>query len=340
MRNAIHLLLLVLALPMFAQDDKALYRKLADAECLTQQDCEALIFDMARWSNSVLAIDGVEYLTSYNPLALISDKYEYAGIYEGLLDSWELMLTFLWGDAPCSSSAYSCIWELSNNRLFLTDIRGYAKGKKCTKESEMCGLPLYDRMEKFTGCKFVDGRMHLNTLSGVLYVKPVNTAPRPEDIRLGDDEKDFPAYVEWMRKPVYRLIFEKGVLVSKEELKCCDDFDSGENTPIYQYYSSSLDAKPKFPGGKDALLAYYRQHVNYPDSCREQGLEGTVVVSFIVNTDGTIAEPYVLKPANPHFDAEALRIVKSMPKWVPAVKDDRAVRAYVLQPFGFRLNNL
>ena len=47
-----------------------------ETECLTQQDCEALIFDMARWSNSVLAIDGVEYLTSYNPLALISDKYE------------------------------------------------------------------------------------------------------------------------------------------------------------------------------------------------------------------------------------------------------------------------
>lgn len=74
---------------------------------------------------------------------------------------------------------------------------------------------------------------------------------------------------------------------------------------------------PQFPGGDAALIAWLKENIRYPQKAREEGISGRVVVTFIVRANGTIDGAKVVKSVDPNLDAEALRLVKSMPKWTP-----------------------
>ena len=75
---------------------------------------------------------------------------------------------------------------------------------------------------------------------------------------------------------------------------------------------------PLFPGGKNAFSHYILHNLKYPVKAEEKGIQGRVVVGFDVETDGSITHVRVVKSAHKLLDAEALRLVKSMPKWIPA----------------------
>lgn len=94
---------------------------------------------------------------------------------------------------------------------------------------------------------------------------------------------------------------------------------------------------PEFPGGMGELIKYLQKTIKYPSISQDNGVQGRVVVQFIVNTDGSIVDPVVVKSVDPYLDKEAIRVVKAMPKWKPGQQRGKAVRVKFTLPVQFRL---
>jgi len=98
-----------------------------------------------------------------------------------------------------------------------------------------------------------------------------------------------------------------------------------------------IEDSPVFPGGTDSLRAYISNSMVYPEQARKEGVEGRVLVQFIIEKDGSVSSPEILKEVHPSLDAEALRIVSGMPKWSPARQRGEPVRAKFTVPILFKL---
>ena len=99
----------------------------------------------------------------------------------------------------------------------------------------------------------------------------------------------------------------------------------------------SVDPQPEFPGGMAELMKYLQKNIRYPQICKEQRVQGRVIVQFVVNADSTITDVNVVKPVNPYLDQEAVRVVKAMPKWNPGKQRGEPVRVRFTLPVTFRL---
>ena len=98
-----------------------------------------------------------------------------------------------------------------------------------------------------------------------------------------------------------------------------------------------VEQMPSFPGGQGALLEYLASHVKYPVVAQENGVQGRVVVSFVVERDGSITDVRVVRSVDPSLDREAARVVSSMPRWTPGKQNGSAVRVKYNVPVSFRL---
>ena len=95
---------------------------------------------------------------------------------------------------------------------------------------------------------------------------------------------------------------------------------------------------PSFPGGQEALLYFLSQNVKYPPIAQENGIQGKVVVQFVVAKDGKIEEVEVLRSGgDPSLDKEAVRVIKSMPRWEPGKRRGKPIRVKYTLPLNFRL---
>lgn len=92
-----------------------------------------------------------------------------------------------------------------------------------------------------------------------------------------------------------------------------------------------------FPGGASALMAYISNNIHYPAKAQENGIQGKVMVSFIVEKDGSLSDIKVVRSVNDLLDAEAIRVVKGMPKWTPGMQSGKPVRTRFTLPIPFRL---
>ena len=95
--------------------------------------------------------------------------------------------------------------------------------------------------------------------------------------------------------------------------------------------------KPQFPGGEKALVEFLNNTVRYPEEAQKQKWEGKTLVAFSVNEDGSISNPRVLKSSWLVLDNEALRVVKMMPKWIPASENGVNKKEMVVLPIAFDL---
>lgn len=98
-----------------------------------------------------------------------------------------------------------------------------------------------------------------------------------------------------------------------------------------------VEQNPSFPGGDKALMAYLTKNLKYPASAQENNIQGRVLVQFVVNKDGSIVDPKVLRSVDPALDKEAMRVVSSMPKWTPGKQRGKNVRVRFTLPVTFRL---
>ncbi len=98
-----------------------------------------------------------------------------------------------------------------------------------------------------------------------------------------------------------------------------------------------VEQMPSFPGGPSALMQYLSSNIKYPVVAEENGVQGRVIVTFVVEKDGSITDVRVVKGVDPSLDKEAQRVVKSMPKWIPGKQNGAAVRVKYTVPVTFRL---
>ena len=100
-----------------------------------------------------------------------------------------------------------------------------------------------------------------------------------------------------------------------------------------------VDEAPQFPGGMAGMMQYLSSNIRYPEDAREAGTQGRVIVSFVVEKDGSISNARVTKPTYSSLDDEALRVISAMPKWMPGKQNGEAVRVKYSVPVSFRLGN-
>ena len=98
-----------------------------------------------------------------------------------------------------------------------------------------------------------------------------------------------------------------------------------------------VEQMPSFPGGPSALFEYLSANVKYPPVAEENGVQGRVICTFIVERDGSITDVRVVKSVDPVLDKEAVRVLKSMPRWIPGKQNNSAVRVKYTTPVTFRL---
>lgn len=98
-----------------------------------------------------------------------------------------------------------------------------------------------------------------------------------------------------------------------------------------------VEQMPEFPGGQTALMEFLMQTMKYPKDAMEAQAEGRVIVTFVVDAEGNVVEPKVLKKVHPSLDAEAVRVVSAMPKWKPGRQSGKAVRVKYTIPIAFKL---
>lgn len=98
-----------------------------------------------------------------------------------------------------------------------------------------------------------------------------------------------------------------------------------------------VEKKPVFPGGQKALQQYIASHVEYPVIARENGLQGRVIVRFVVGEDGYVEDVQVIRGVHPTLDEEAVRVVRSLPRWTPGYQGDNPARVVYTMPIDFAL---
>ena len=103
---------------------------------------------------------------------------------------------------------------------------------------------------------------------------------------------------------------------------------------VYEY--DYVADKPTFPGGSTELVRYINNTRRYPRSAYSRGVQGRVVVSFVVNTDGTVSDVSVIRGVEKSLDMEAARIIAAMPKWTPGKIRGCSVPVRVIQTIPFR----
>lgn len=98
-----------------------------------------------------------------------------------------------------------------------------------------------------------------------------------------------------------------------------------------------VEQKPVFPGGEKAMFQYITSNTKYPDIPKENQIQGKVYVQFVIGVDGSVSNATVLMGVDPYLDAEALRVVNSLPKWEPGKQRGKAVPVSFIIPISFKM---
>ena len=127
--------------------------------------------------------------------------------------------------------------------------------------------------------------------------------------------------------------FEEEVHV--DEINKSSDTSESTTTPNQVYQAA--EQMPQFPGGEAALMKWLSDHIQYPPIAAENGVQGRVVLQFVVKKDGSIGEVKVARGKDPDLDREAVRVVRGLPKFIPGKMNGQAVNVWYTLPVTFRL---
>lgn len=116
-----------------------------------------------------------------------------------------------------------------------------------------------------------------------------------------------------------------------------ESFRDGNEISENHFFSMGNEV-PQFPGGYEALISFLNTNLKYPKEARENGLQGQLVISFIVGENGEISSAKIVHGIGGGCDEEAIRVIESMPAWEPALKDEKPVRVLFNMPITFKLN--
>lgn len=145
-----------------------------------------------------------------------------------------------------------------------------------------------------------------------------------------DDNTELPAETKTEKHEMEKLQDAiDQVVISQEK----PEVRKVEGTDIY----AIAEVMPEYPGGNNAMMTYLGSNIVYPESCKEEGVEGIVFVSFVINEDGLPTELEVLRSPDERLSANALEVVGKMPAWTPGKQDGQPVKVQYNLPISYRL---
>ncbi len=121
------------------------------------------------------------------------------------------------------------------------------------------------------------------------------------------------------------------------EVEVKDEGPKVIETPVQAEIFTVVEEQPGYPGGEEARIAFLQTNIKYPEEAKELGIQGKVFVTFVVEVDGSITDVRVLRGIGGGCDEEAIRVIKSMPKWVPGKQRGVPVRVQFNLPIKFTL---
>lgn len=159
-----------------------------------------------------------------------------------------------------------------------------------------------------------------------------------------------PPEPEVVKAPEIITIVEDNIEVEQTEFLSSEDDASQAQVDTYvppveeeeeevdeNYVFVTVEKMPEFPGGEAALLKWISDHLNYPTIAAENGVQGRVACTFVVEPDGSVSNVEVVRPVDPNLDKEALRVLKQLPKFRPGEQRGKPVRVKYSVPVRFRL---
>ena len=112
----------------------------------------------------------------------------------------------------------------------------------------------------------------------------------------------------------------------------------GTYEPVQGDVFDVVEEMPQYPGGPQALLKFLGENVQYPAEAEKAGIQGRVIATFVVEKDGSISQPTIVKSVDPLLDAEAIRVISAMPNWIPGKQNGKVVRVKYTVPLSFNLD--
>lgn len=116
-------------------------------------------------------------------------------------------------------------------------------------------------------------------------------------------------------------------------VETADDPQQSEDDKIF----TAVEQQAQFPGGLSAMMKYLSSNVHYPESAQQNNIQGRVIVQFVIKKDGSIGEVKVIRGVDESLDAEAIRVVKAMPRWEPGKNNGLPVSYWFVLPISFKL---
>lgn len=198
----------------------------------------------------------------------------------------------------------------------------------------------------FVGFEWSDREITIVTSEGVadIIAEEEVEITRPEDAPPPPPPPPAPAVAEVL------TVVEDDVKLDDVDIVSSEDDASSAQVEAYtppavveeeeessQQIFTVVETMPEFPGGQGALLQYLSKSIKYPVIAQENGIQGRVSCSFVVNKDGSIVDAEVIRGVDPSLDKEALRVINAMPKWSPGKQRGKPVRVKYTVPVTFRL---
>lgn len=168
--------------------------------------------------------------------------------------------------------------------------------------------------------------------------RPENTPPPPppppapaiaEELNIVEDD------VELEQQDI--VSSEDDATAAQQETFVAPVVEEEEEEESAQQIFTVVEKQPEFPGGTAELFKYLSKAIKYPVIAQENGIQGRVVCSFVVNRDGSIVDIQVMRGVDPSLDKEAVRVISEMPKWKPGEQRGKPVRVRFILPVQFRL---
>ena len=191
------------------------------------------------------------------------------------------------------------------------------------------------KVERKEEIKIEPERIVEKVKSSIKFTAPVikkdNLVDEKDEIKLDEIEKS--------NKAIGALTVEGTDEVGGEVLKIKDEIaqpeppKAVEDNKIFEV----VEQKPSFPGGDGALMSWLSQNIKYPSIAAEVGVQGRVIVQFVVEKDGSITDVKIAKSVDPSLDKEAARVIKSMPHWIAGRQNGSPVRVRFTVPVTFKL---
>lgn len=141
--------------------------------------------------------------------------------------------------------------------------------------------------------------------------------------------------VDLKEKTMKRILIVCSLLIASQSFA---QEDNKQITKVKEEPVQAVMTEASFPGGQEELMKYMLQTMKYPEDAMNNAYQGKVYVGFIVNTDGTITDVEIKRGVQESLDREALRIIRNMPNWNPAVQDGKAIKSSYTLPVSFKLN--